>query len=180
MVAGFPLALQADAAELEPWAKGAQSPFILPAVEGADVALAAPHDGIVLVHFFATWCEPCREELPALARFANRGGSSVKVLAISVAEVDGRVQRFVASMPVTFPVLLDRDRGVARSWQVATLPTTFVLDADLNPRLFVETDYAWDLVDPKKLIAASGVVGPDLLTAAAHQAGQEEATHAHQ
>ena len=101
----------------------------------------------VLVHFFATWCEPCRDELPALNRFLGRASPNVSVIAISVAEVDPRVKRFFEGMPVDFPVLLDRDRAVAKSWNISALPTTYVLDADMKPVLLVEADFAWDSVD---------------------------------
>lgn len=107
----------------------------------------------MLVHFFATWCEPCREELPALVRLAKRGAPALTVVAISVAEVDSRVQRFIEPMAVSFPVLLDRDRAVAKAWRVSSLPTTFVLNGRLEPKLVVETDYAWDTIDPRQLIA---------------------------
>lgn len=142
-----------DAAELSPWTEGPQPTFTLPAAEGgADVALAAQQGDAVLVHFFATWCEPCREELPALKRLSERAGPSLKVLIVSVAEVDIRVQRFLQATPLGLPVLLDRDRAVAKAWKVATLPTTFVLDKERKPRFVVEADYAWDKVDPKQLI----------------------------
>ncbi len=139
-------------AELQPWTEGLQPPFILPSTSGADVALDSMRGQIVLVHFFATWCEPCREELPAPNRFAARANGTVKVLAISVAEVDLSVRRFVEAMPVNYPVLLDRDRAAARAWKVATLPTIFVLDADQRPRLFVEAEFAWDRIDPGKFL----------------------------
>jgi thiol-disulfide isomerase/thioredoxin len=99
------------------------------------------------VHFFATWCEPCREELPALNRFLARSGPNVSVVAISVAEVDPTVKRFFDAAPVDFPVLLDRDRTIAKSWNVSSLPTTYVLDAGMKPVLMVEADFAWDTVD---------------------------------
>jgi thiol-disulfide isomerase/thioredoxin len=145
---------RAAAAELLRWTAGAQPIFSLPNTTGANVALETARGHVVLVHFFATWCEPCREELPALHRLAERANGDVKVLAIAVADADQRVQRFFAT-PVDFPVLLDRDRAVAKAWQVATLPTTFVLDAGLRPRLVVETDFAWDTIDPKELTSAS-------------------------
>jgi thiol-disulfide isomerase/thioredoxin len=147
----------ATAAELQRWTKGAQltftlpDSFTLPDIGGADATLESERGHVVLVHFFATWCEPCREELPALSRLAARASGTVKVLAISVAEVDLRVRRFVATTPVNFPVLLDRERAVTKAWGVSTLPTTFVLDAKLRPRLVVETDFAWDSIDPGKL-----------------------------
>jgi thiol-disulfide isomerase/thioredoxin len=90
----------AAAAELQRWTEGPQPPFILPSTSGADVALDSARSQVVLVHFFATWCEPCREELPALDRLAARANGTVKVLAISVADVDLSVRRFVEAMPV--------------------------------------------------------------------------------
>ncbi len=151
MSAVAPPALMAATAELQPWTQGQQPAFTLQDTAGANVALESGRGQIVLVHFFATWCEPCREELPALDRLSARAGGKVKVIAISVAEVDLRVRRFFETLPVSFPVLLDRERAVAKAWKVTSLPTTFVLDANLRPRLVVETDFAWDNFDPAKV-----------------------------
>ena len=145
------------AAGLQRWSGGGQPAFSLPTVDGATAALEAARGHVVLVHFFATWCEPCRDELPALNRLAVRAGGNVTVLAIAVADADRSVQRFFATTPVDFPILLDRDRVVAKAWNVATLPTTFVLDADLRPRFVVETDCTWDSLDPKELMSTSAV-----------------------
>jgi thiol-disulfide isomerase/thioredoxin len=147
----------ATAAELQRWSGGGQPAFSLPTIGGAAAALEAARRHVVLVHFFATWCEPCREELPALNRLAARAGGDVTVLAIAVADADRSVQRFFATTPVDFPILLDRDRAVAKAWNVVTLPTTFVFDAGLRPRFVVETDYAWDSLDPKELSSTSAV-----------------------
>lgn len=147
----------AAVAELQAWTSGPQPDFTLQNTEGANVSLASQRGPIVLVHFFATWCEPCREELPALRRLVERGHSDVKVVAISVAEVDLRVRRFIETTPVNFPILLDRERIVAKAWNVSTLPTTFVLDGDLQTKLVVESDFAWDSIEPermKQLLAA--------------------------
>jgi thiol-disulfide isomerase/thioredoxin len=149
--------LRASAAELQRWTAGGQSTFSLPTMAGAAAALETERGHVVLVHFFATWCEPCREELPALNRLAARANGDVKVVAIAVADADQRVQRFFETTPVDFPILLDRDRAVAKAWNVATLPTTFVLDAGLRPRFVVETDFAWDTIDPKELTSASAI-----------------------
>jgi len=110
---------------------------------------------VVLVHFFATWCEPCREELPMLERLLARSkNSALAVFAVSVGEPDDRVRRFFESMPLKFPVVLDRDRGVAKAWRIQTLPTTFVLDRELEPRLMVEGEFVWDQVNPEQLLDA--------------------------
>ncbi len=123
--------------------------FTLPSADGAPVALGSLRGSVVIVHFFATWCESCREELPALNRLIERSRPAVKVLAIAVA--DASVRRFLQTTPVKFPVLLDRDRAVAKSWQAYSLPTTFVLNADLKPRMNVDSDFAWDSVDTRKI-----------------------------
>jgi peroxiredoxin len=135
------------AAELTPIGGPAKPDFSLQDVSGKTVQLKAFKGRTVLVHFFATWCEPCREELPALNRFLGRSGPNAAVVAISVAEVDPRVKRFFEATPVDFPVLLDRDRKTAKSWNVSSLPTTYVLDADMKPMLVVEADFPWDTID---------------------------------
>jgi hypothetical protein len=63
---------------------------------------------------------------------ARLNNGSVTIVGVDVREVDGRVQRFFAGQPVSFPILLDRDRSVSKAWQVSILPTT--LDGDLVPR----------------------------------------------
>lgn len=57
------------------------------------------------------------------------------------------VRRFREQTPVGFPILLDQDRAVAKAWGVTTLPTSFVLDADLKMRFAVEHEYDWDRFD---------------------------------
>lgn len=124
------------------------------------MALEAARGKIVLVHVFATWCEPCREELPALSRLAVRHADTVVILAVDVGEVDARVRRFFETLPVSFPVLLDRDRSMMRSWGVSALPTTFVLDAALRPRYRAIGDVSWD--EPAADAVITGLVASPL------------------
>ncbi len=74
-------------------------------------------------------------------------GKPLAILAVDVAEVDLRVRAFFEKQPVDFTVLLDRDRAVSKSWDVTALPTTFVLDANLAPKLFIEGDLDWSRPD---------------------------------
>jgi peroxiredoxin len=137
----------ARAAELTPAGGPAKPDFSLQDLNGQNVTLKTFKGRTLLVHFFATWCDPCREELPALNRFLKRSAANMSVVAISVAEVDPRVRRFFEAAPVDFPVLLDRDRTIAKSWKISALPTTYVLDANMKPVLVVEADFAWDTID---------------------------------
>ena len=123
--------------------------FSLADLSGHSVALADFSGRAVLIHFFATWCEPCREELPALQRLATRD-PKVTVVAIAVADTPLRVKRLLAQVPVAFPILLDPDRAAAKGWGVTTLPTSFFFSADQATRLVVEQEYDWDRFDPAR------------------------------
>jgi peroxiredoxin len=135
------------ASELKRSDEAAKPEFTLQDMDGKTVQLKTFKGRTVLVHFFATWCESCREELPALTRFLSRSAPSISVVAIAVADADQRVKQFFERTPVNFPVLLDRDRAVAKSWNVSTLPSTYVLDARMKPLLRVDADFQWDTVD---------------------------------
>jgi len=132
--------------------------FTLPDLAGVPLRLEAQRDRVVLVHFFATWCEPCREELASLSRLAQGPLSGrLAIVAVNVAEVPVRVRRFMEAAPVAFPVVLDADRGVTRAWGVGVLPTTFVLGPGLQPRLFVEGDLDWSRPEILSALEAVGV-----------------------
>jgi peroxiredoxin len=152
--AGFRKASAQTAADAFLFISGAAKPaFALPDIGGANVALTSQRGRPVLVHFFATWCEPCRDELAALRSLVAHADGHITVVAISVAEVPLRVRRFMEQNPVNYPVLLDEDRAVTKSWDVSVLPTTFVLDAELKPRFVVEHDLAWDQINLDQLLA---------------------------
>jgi thiol-disulfide isomerase/thioredoxin len=133
---------------LKSWSGRAPSPFLLDDLHSNRRNLQAFAGKVVLVHFFATWCEPCVMEMASLQRLAaTTRGKPLAILAVDVAEVDLRVRAFFTKHPVDFTVLLDRDRAVSKSWDVTALPTTFVLDADLAPKLFIAGDLDWSRPD---------------------------------
>jgi thiol-disulfide isomerase/thioredoxin len=135
-------------ATLRIWSGPEKHPFLLDDLNGTRRDLQAFAGKAVVVHFFATWCEPCVREIESLWRLAVVArGKPLAIVAVDVAEVDLRVRAFFTKQPVDFPVLLDRDRKVSRSWDVTALPTTFVLDANLAPKLFIEGDLDWSRPD---------------------------------
>jgi peroxiredoxin len=131
-----------------------QSSFALPSLDGPALELARLRGRVVLIHFFATWCEPCRAEMASLRDLQARlDGRPFAIVPISVAEADGAVRRFFAGESLPFAVLLDRDRSVARAWGIHTLPSSVVLDRTLKPRFMAEGDVDWARPDVMKIIS---------------------------
>lgn len=114
-----------------PWPGGPTPALGLKDLGGADHALDAYRGKVVILNFWATWCEPCREEMPSLNRLRKSlEGQPVAMLAVNVAEGEARINDFTGKVPVDFPVLLDRDSQVARAWKVRVLPTTVIIGTD--------------------------------------------------
>ncbi len=133
--------------------EGAAKPsFTLPQLQGDARKLAAENSRPVLVHFFATWCEPCLPELQSL-RAMMEGRSDVTLLALDVGEVDDRVKRFFKKNPMNFPILLDRDGRTAKAWGVVSLPATYILDGTLRPRFSADGPVDWTGDEAKHLVA---------------------------
>ncbi|MGD8571282.1 MAG: TlpA disulfide reductase family protein [Gammaproteobacteria bacterium] len=84
---------------------------------------------VVIINFWATWCPPCRFELPSMERaYRELQKHNIEILAINVGESEDIIFTFTADYPVTFPLLLDRDSAVIDRYPVVGLPTTFVID----------------------------------------------------
>jgi len=100
----------------------------LPAIMAA---IKAPGAQAVLVNVWATWCEPCREEMPSMKKLrASLAGKPFEVLAVNLGEPERRVKRFLDEVPLDFPVLLDRDSAAAKLWRARVLPVSFVVGPD--------------------------------------------------
>lgn len=124
-------ALQAAAGELKPWSGGPPPALTLSDTADARHSLADYRGRVVILNFWASWCEPCREEMPSLNRLKRAfAGKPVAVLAVNMGEGEGRVGEFLKSVPVEFPILLDRNSQVAKAWRVRLLPTTFIIGRD--------------------------------------------------
>jgi thiol-disulfide isomerase/thioredoxin len=138
------LCTRVAAQELTPWTDGQTPPLALTDQQGTSHALTAYHGRVVLVNFWATWCEPCREEMPALQQLQNTlGKERLVVLAVNYGESSGKVQEFAGQVPVNFPLLLDRHIDVAKAWQVRVLPTSFVLGPDGRIRYYAIGPLDW-------------------------------------
>ena len=143
------------AQELTPWPKGPTPPLTLTDQRGTHHTLSAYRGRVVLVNFWATWCEPCREEMPALQALQNKlGQERFVVLAVNYGEAPEKVQQFMHTMPVAFPMLLDRHTEAAKAWQVRILPTSFVLGQDGQIRYRAVGMLDWGEAQVVKLLTA--------------------------
>ena len=103
--------------------------FSLPSTTGETVALSSFEGQVVLVNFWATWCPPCRDEMPVIQatheKYADRG---FRVLAVNVQETPGQVEAYARELGLTFPLLLDQRGDVTQTYRVQNLPRSFFLD----------------------------------------------------
>lgn len=119
-------------AELRPWKSGATPPLLLKDGRGAPHSLASLKGRVVLVNFWATWCEPCREEMPALVRLKRELGEPLEILAVNLGESPQKAEGFLASVlppadAALIRVLYDHDMGAARRWKAGMLPASFIV-----------------------------------------------------
>ena len=98
---------------------------------GGDGSLADYRGDVVVLNFWASWCEPCREESPLLERWHKRmdakGGT---VLGVDVLDVTGDAQDFIDEYGLTYPMLKDKDGDALESFGVVAYPETFVIDRE--------------------------------------------------
>lgn len=96
----------------------------------------------VLVNFWATWCEPCRTEMPALVSLAE-SEPGLALVTVAVADRIDDVRRFLEDHLVETTVVPDPEQVISRAWDVRYLPTTLLLDAAHQPRLRVRGELDW-------------------------------------
>ena len=103
--------------------------FSLKDTEGETHRLSDYRGKAVILNFWATWCPPCREEMPSMQRaWEEVKDQGIIFLAIDIGEDEDTVFTFTADYPVDFPLLLDQSSSVIEQWPVMGLPTTFVID----------------------------------------------------
>jgi thiol-disulfide isomerase/thioredoxin len=116
---------------LKPWTGGPAPALELADLDGAPHRLSDYRGKAVLVNFWATWCEPCRAEMPSIERLRkSMEGKPFTVLAVNVGESSRLARDYAEKLPVRFAVLLDRDGRTTRAWGARVLPASFVVGPD--------------------------------------------------
>lgn len=121
---------------------GAAAPFTLPDLKGKMHGL--PEGEVILLNFWATWCPPCRKEMPSMAelhrKYAEKG---LKVVAVSVDRDADDLSAFVREYKLPFQVLHDADSSVSHSYGVFRYPETFLIDRQGQVRYHLVGAVEW-------------------------------------
>jgi thiol-disulfide isomerase/thioredoxin len=154
------LASRLDAAELKRWtSKSATPPIELLTIEGAPFSLTQLRGKVVLVNFWATWCEPCVTEMPSLQRLRDElAASGFDVLAVNYQEGPARINGFTQKMKLNLPVVRDTDGSVARNWGARIFPASFLLDRNGNIRYAISGAADW--TSPKMVSTIRSLLAP--------------------
>lgn len=116
----------------DPIERGSVAPtFELEQLDGAPISLESRRGQVVLINFWATWCEPCKLEMPAMDRlYQAHRDAGFELLAISVGEEAELVRTFRDELGFSFPVLLDPDRVASTAYQTYRFPESYLIDRD--------------------------------------------------
>lgn len=113
-------------------AAAAKAPdFTLPAIGGTNLRLQEQRGRVVMVNFWATWCGPCRVEMPHLNRLYDKYRSSGFVLlGVNIDEEPRKAADLAAKLGLRFPVLFDSEKKVSKLYDLSAMPSTVLIDRD--------------------------------------------------
>ncbi len=112
-------------------AKAPAPALVLKDIDDKSHDLASLRGKVVLVNFWATWCPPCRREMPSMDRLAQKlAGTAFVVLAVNIGEDADTIHTFTSQLDAgpSFPILLDPHARTMQTWKISGLPTTYLID----------------------------------------------------
>ena len=125
------LALLSFSARTAVQADAAAPDFTLKTLAGPQLRLGEQRGHVVLVNFWASWCGPCRQEMPQLNRLHDTyRGAGLVLLGVNVDDDPQRAADIARRQGIRFPVLLDSDKAVVRRWDLGSMPATVLIDRD--------------------------------------------------
>lgn len=101
-----------------------------PLADAPALQLGEPTDEPLVVNVWATWCVPCRKELPAFNRAADESGGAVRFVGVNLGEGRADAERFVEEVDATFDQYLNGDMSIQQAFEIVSMPTTVVLATD--------------------------------------------------
>lgn len=140
-------AARAQGYDVKPWKTRAHTPAMTAAMvdlNGQAWRLADLRGKAVLINFWASWCEPCRAEMPSLQALAqSQGADKLVVLAVNYKEPPARVAQFVQRTGLALPVVADQQGTLAQQWGVTIFPSTVLIGSDGRVRAVVRGEVDW-------------------------------------
>lgn len=105
--------------------------FLLPDLNGNKVSLTDQRGKVVFLNFWASWCMPCRVEMPSMEKLYNKfKNKGFTILAVNLGESVSQVRTFKESLKLSFPILLDADSSVGSIYGAISIPTSYLIDRD--------------------------------------------------
>lgn len=115
--------------------KGPAPDFTLKSRSGENIKLSELRGEVVMINFWASWCAPCRQEMPLLETLYKKYSDlGFTLLAVNVEEDSSKADSLLRDIPVTFPVLYDNTNKVTKLYKVVAMPSTIIIDRDGNMR----------------------------------------------
>jgi thiol-disulfide isomerase/thioredoxin len=131
LLTSFALVSVAHAAAVE----GPAPDFTLKSRSGENIKLSEHRGDVVMINFWASWCAPCRQEMPLLeGLYKKYGDLGFTLLAVNVEEDSSKAGDMLREIPVSFPVLYDNKNTVTKLYNVVAMPSTVIVDRDGNIR----------------------------------------------
>src|SRR5262249_24425186 len=115
----------------------------LPSVDGGRLGIGEMRGQVVLLNFWASWCEPCLAELGALNKIARQSGRDVRVVGINYMEGPDAIRRVVEGESLVFPILRDSDGAAFKVWANGVLPASILIDRRGQPRARIDGEIDW-------------------------------------
>lgn len=119
--------MPANSAELKAY-EGETPALVLSSLKGEKIDLEQYKGKLTMVQFWATYCTPCRVEMPSMNRLQGKLGDDFKILAVNMGESLEEVQQFADEVDTQFTILMDEDGKALAEWKVFAAPATFIVD----------------------------------------------------
>jgi len=118
-----------DARSAEPIVGQPATDFVLRSIGGANIRLSEHHGEVVLINFWATWCGPCRQEMPLLDELhAKYQRAGFTLLGVNIDATAAQAGEMARALKVNYPLLIDSRQEVSRSYVIGSMPMTILID----------------------------------------------------
>ncbi len=154
----FSMSAMLQAANLKPVEGNVAAPaLVLKDLQGKTHDLKDYKGQVVLVQYWATYCGPCRQEMPSMNKMMTKMGDiPFKILAVDMGETEAEVKQFVSEVKPDFTILMDEDGKSIGDWKVFAAPSNFIVDPEGNIRYTLFGGVEWDsdeLIEKLKSVA---------------------------